>query len=147
MLSLSERFISKEATHDQITDAGKDAARILYNGNKDESINALRKRLLTRKVAKAKTFVKPERLPPAEASLAYHSHRVYHQIMKWLGNHSPKAEDWGWKAMNDRLIPKTTDRYPAPDYLLKVIACNCSGDCSSLNCGCRRGGYSCTSLC
>ena len=64
-----------------------------------------------------------------------------------MGNNYAKAEDWGWKILNGQLIPKTTDMYPAPDNLLKVIACNCSGDCSSLNCGCRRGGYSCTSLC
>ena len=41
----------------------------------------------------------------------------------------------------------TTIINPAPDNLLKVIACNCTGDCSSLNCGCRRGGYSCTYMC
>ena len=67
--------------------------------------------------------------------------------MLWLGYNSYNPDNYGWKIKNRSLIPKSTDRLPAPENLLKVIACNCSGDCSSLQCGCRKGGYSCTCLC
>ena len=147
LFSLSKTFSSQYATYDEVKKAGERAASILYGGNKDEKINVLRKKLLGKKVAKAKTFVKPEKLPPTEDSLFYHSQRVHYQIMKWHGNNSIDAEKWGWRLHDGRLSPITTMRNPAPDNLLKVIACNCTGDCSSMNCGCRRGGYPCTYMC
>ena len=45
------------------------------------------------------------------------------------------------------LLPRGTDKKPAPDVLLKSIGCSCLGDCSSVRCGCRKGGYDCSSLC
>ena len=57
------------------------------------------------------------------------------------------AEKWGWINSRGRLLPRATDKKPAPDSLLKTIGCNCSGNCSSLHCGCSKGGYPCSSLC
>ena len=50
-----------------------------------ESINTLRKRLLTTKVARASSFVKSEKLPPTKNALKFYSLRVYFQIMNWIG--------------------------------------------------------------
>jgi len=36
--------------------------------------------------------------------------------------------EWGWKKESGELIPIMTNKNAAPDKLLKVIHCNCSGD-------------------
>ena len=99
------------------------------------------------KLSKAKSFVKPELLPPTSSSLRYHSFRAYYQILKWLGRDTIEPEKWGWYKSNNKFLPKMTDIKPAPDSLLKSIGCNCTSDCSTLRCGCRKGGYPCSSLC
>jgi len=50
--------------------------------------------------------------------------------------------EWGWTQESDELIPIMTDKNAAPDELLKIIHCNCSGGCS-----CRRYGLPCTAAC
>ena len=40
-----------------------------------------------------------------------------------------------------------TDEDPAPDKLLQMIHCNCSGGCSSLKCTCRKNGIECSIVC
>ena len=57
------------------------------------------------------------------------------------------AEKWGWYRSKDILLGRTMDKKPAPDSLLKTLGCNRKGDCSALRCGCRKGGYHCSSLC
>ena len=126
-----EQFSKTGNTKDHIEEAGEIAARILYHAQEAENINELQKRLLSKKVAKASSFVKPERLPPTKSALKFHSYRVYLQIMKWLANNSLKPEEWGWVNIKNKFYPKTTDKEPAPDSLLKTIGCNCAGDCST----------------
>ena len=99
-----------------------------------------------KKVLNSKSFVKREKLPPTEPSLKYHSHRVHHQILEWLGECSLPNE-WGWFYFENTLLPRTTDGKPAPDELLKTIRCSCEGDCSTNRYGCRKGGYECSSVC
>ena len=41
--------------------------------------------------------------------------------------------EWGWKQKNDQLIPIMTQNNAAPDELLKIIHCNCSGDANPLD--------------
>ena len=67
--------------------------------------------------------------------------------MNWIGYDKLNPEEWGWFITDNKLYPKTTDKNPAPDTLLKTIGCNCNGNCSNLHCRCRRGGYSCSSVC
>jgi len=55
--------------------------------------------------------------------------------------------EWRWKKESDELIPIMTNKNAAPDELLKVFHCNCSGRCKSARCSCRRYGLSCTSAC
>ena len=144
---LAVEFSKTGNTQERIEESGEMAAHILYNANEVESINALRMRLLFTKVAKATSFVKPERLPPTKSALKFHSFRVFLQVLKWIGDDSLKPEEWGWLNIENKLRPKTTNKNPAPGLLLKIIGCNCSSDCSTLHCGCRRGGYPCSSVC
>jgi hypothetical protein len=39
--------------------------------------------------------------------------------------------EWGRKQERDELIPIMTDKNTAPDELLKIINCNCSGEYTS----------------
>ena len=112
----------------------------------DENIKDLRIRLFMKKVLSAKSFVRPEKLPLTEPSLKYHSYRVHHQILEWLGN-SFLPNEWGWFYSDNVLLPRTTDGQSAPNELLKSLSCSCEGDCSTIRCGCRKGGYECSSVC
>ena len=146
LTKISVKLSSPGATHDDIREAGEQLACYLYRGKKNETLLQLRLRIFQRKVNSAKSFVKPERLPPTPSSLQYHSYRVYHQVSEWLGR-DVDPEKWGWYKSASRFHPRTMDCKPAPDSLLKTIGCNCKGDCSKNQCGCRRGGYDCSSLC
>jgi hypothetical protein len=100
-----------------------------FGGKSDATLSyALRHVTFTKEVATAKAFVTTERLPPASPAKGFHSQRVYFQIMVWMGMASETdPTDWGRKQERDELIPIMTDKNTAPDELLKIINCNCSG--------------------
>ena len=143
---LLNAFNEAGRSHDEIEKAGNALMTKCYNEKHDTSLNELRQRMLIDKIVNAKTFVKPKRLPPTEGASKFHSYRVYHQVQTWRINQlTPTA--WGWMKVNDVLLPKTTMLPPAPPSLMKIIRCNCSKDCSSRRCSCKRNGLSCTSAC
>ena len=135
------------ATQSQVKNAGERAVLILYHSN-EPTIDLTREKMLSSKVLKAKSFVKPETLPPTSSAVKFHSYRSHYQIMTWLSLESNiDATDWGWMNIDNKYIPKTTDHLPAPESLLKVIHCNCTLDCSTLRCVCRKNGLQFSSLC
>lgn len=140
-------FSNKDVDHKTVEEAGENAAIILYNGNKCNEINKLRCQLLRKKILNAKSFVEPKQLPPTKSSLKYHSYRSYLQTQKWMNIDHLDAEEWGWEKRDSEYLPRTTDNIAAPEHLLKVIRCNCSFDCSTLRCGCRKMGLNCSSFC
>ena len=104
----------------------------LFGGKPDDTLSSLRHVTFSKKVATAKAFVTSERLPPTSPATSFHSQRVYFQIMVWMGMaNEMNPTEWGWKKGSDELIPIMTDNNAAPDELLKVIHCNCSGGCKS----------------
>ena len=44
-----------------------------------------------------------------------------------------KPSEWEWKQENNQFIPIMTEKIAAPDELLKIIHCNCSGDANPLD--------------
>lgn len=84
-------------------------------------------------------------LPPTSDAARYHSLRVYHQIQEWIGNVIPPTT-WGWKKQGEALHPIQTDKPIAPEFILKLIFCNCKTDCRKL-CSCRRANLNCSNLC
>ena len=56
----------------------------LFNGRQTDSLESLRSRFLSKKVCTAKSFVKPERLPPTTFSAKLQSRRTYLQLMQWM---------------------------------------------------------------
>ncbi|KAJ8879191.1 hypothetical protein PR048_019797 [Dryococelus australis] len=84
-----------------------------------ESLAKMRYNTFSKKVASGSSFVTPKHLPPTEFAAKLHCRRAYYQIMKAL----------------------------IPDSLLKVIHCNCSNNCKTYLCSCRRYGLSYTTAC
>lgn len=92
--------------------------------------------------------VKPQNLPPTSAAATYHSLHVYFQVQQWKGvDETISTEEWGWKSCEGLLVPVVTHLPPAPKALLHVIRCNCSTDCSSLRCSCRKNNLECSPAC
>ena len=101
---IAETFLTPNKSCDEIEKVGEEAALILYKST-DLNINSTRQRLLSEKVLKAKSFVKPEALPPTKSALRYHSLRCYLQLMEWLSVDMPNAEEWGWININEKYFP------------------------------------------
>ena len=58
-----------------------------------------------------------------------------------------KETDWGWMTKDENLVPVMTDLPPAPDELLRFIRCNCTTDCSTARCNCRKHSLECSPAC
>ena len=71
---------------------------------------------------------------PTAPATRFHSLRVYFQIMVWMGMADDmNPTEWGRKQENNQFIPIMTEKIAAPDELLKIIHCNCSGDANPLD--------------
>ena len=59
--------------------------------------------------------------------------------------------EWGWKRVDELLVPTMTDSPVAPKELLEVIRCNCKmsskNTCSTLQCKCRKNELPCSQAC
>jgi len=120
----------------------------LFNGTKSDSLASIRYSYLCKKVATAKTFVTPERLPPTNSATIHHARRTYLQSMVWMGcSENMEPTKWGWDLQGDKLIPVMMDNTPAPDVLLQMIHCNCVGGCNTLSCSCKKYALECTAAC
>lgn len=144
----SRTFCAQNSDQVAVESAGCKAMVALFNGGTSESLESLRYGHLCKKVASAKTFVTPERLPPTNSATKYHARRSYLQVMQWMG-HSDNMDpaNWGWDIQEDKLTPVMMDNKPAPDILLKMIHCNCSAGCNTLRCSCKKYGLECTGAC
>ncbi|CAH3176218.1 unnamed protein product, partial [Porites lobata] len=56
-------------------------------------------------------------------------------------------EDYGWKVTEGQVLPRMTDLPAALEALLQMIKCNCSSDCASARCTCRKHGLECSPAC
>ena len=141
-------FDSVSASAEEIQLAGEKALVIMYNGKKDETLNALRLSRYCEKVAKSLNRVEARSLPPTSAVARYHSYLVYLQICQWKSLHCTlREESWGWEVTESGFVPIFTDLPPAPADLLKIIRCDCTTDCCSGCCTCRENGMKCTFAC
>ncbi|KAG1681449.1 hypothetical protein GQR58_011839 [Nymphon striatum] len=148
LIDSSKVFCKPQQSQDVIETAGCRAMVALFKANQNDSLASIRYNILCKKVARAKAFVTPERLPPTSAACKFHSLRTYYQVMEWMGLCcGMEPTEWGWKVEGGKLVPVMTDKSPAPDILLQMIHCNCSGGCKTLRCSCRKHGLECTSAC
>ena len=119
----------------------------LYGGKPDEKLGSLRYEAYCR-MSLSRCF-QPERSPPSESAARMHTMRVHYQVVIWscLDDCDIDPTCWGWKMESYRLVPIQIDGEIAPENVLKVVRCNCRGDCSSALCSCRKHGLHCVSAC
>ena len=140
MLRTSARtFCTPNTDPEVIEREGCKAMVSLFNGRETDSLESLRSRSLSKKICTAKSFVKPERLPPTTSSAKLHSRRTYLQLMQWMfKSDGMKATDWGWRLQGGKLVPLMMNKSPAPESLLKMIHCSCCTGCSTKICSCKK---------
>ena len=144
----SKAFCTPKQIQDVVETHGCRAMVALFNGNQNDSLASIRYNMLCKKVARAKTFVTPERLPPTTSACKFHSLHTYYQVMEWMGcSDEMEPCEWGWRVEGGKLVPVMTNKSPAPEVLIQMIHCNCSAGCNTLKCTCRKHGLECTSAC
>ena len=104
---IAKVFKTTGSSYREIEDAGEKAALIIYKSS-NKTIDVPRQKLLSQKVLKANSFVKPEMLPPTRSAFKYHSFRCYYQIMRWRGN-DLNAEELGWINVENKYYPQMTE--------------------------------------
>ena len=80
----AEQFCKKDATVDDVIDAGEAELVCLYSGKEGDNLDGLRYAKLGDKVATNKVHIRPQTLPPTSAAARYHNIRVYLQVQQWL---------------------------------------------------------------
>ena len=148
LILCAETFTSRGMSIAEIKKLGCQAMTVIFGGESTCSLAAMRYSIFSKKVAAAKSFVTPERLPPTESATKFHCLRVYYQVMVWMGMESDLDPlDWGWGLENNRFVHIMTAMNAAPYTLLKMIHCNCTTACATPRCSCRKNGLPCTSAC
>ena len=59
----------------------------------------------------------------------------------------PDPCGFGWKRGDDGLEIQWNSCNPAPDELIDLLSCSCSGDCKEDSCPCIRNKLPCTDAC
>lgn len=145
--AIASVFSNSNSTVSEITEAGNRAIVMLYNGKPGQSLTELRYNRFADRVSTSKSSIEVQSLPPTESATYHHSLRAYLQTQIWIGNDTLEAEKYGWKTVNHKLVPKTTDLSIAPPNLLSSIKCGCKGDCATNRCKCKRNQLTCSVAC
>ena len=139
-------FYNEKSTHDQIRDAGIQIIQFVYK-SQGISLATLRFNIYN-KQSKA-GVLNPKSLPPTNCAAEQHSLRSYLQLQDWLSlqNMSRDPRQFGWYEKFGRYEPIPTTAAVAPPNLLKFVSCNCSCDCNTRRCSCRKNNVKCISAC
>ncbi|KAK0155278.1 hypothetical protein N1851_002375 [Merluccius polli] len=140
-------FCDIRAKKSDIIEAGCELFKNIFRGNPSGDLEDLRFDIFSKRAAAGS--IKPEKLPPTTGAAAQHSLRAYLQTRDWLMLQSPSLDvlEYGWKQGKHGYEPVPTTDPMAPDYLLKLVSCNCAGDCGTLRCCCKKQGVKCISAC
>lgn len=120
-IDLATIFLDTNSNQEEVGNAGEKILMNLYGGD-EGMLNALRYATFVKSAATAK--VNLARLPPTKEAAKYHSWRTYHQVQKWLDVDKNPC-DLGWATSNQGLMPVTMCAEPAPQTLLRMVACKC----------------------
>ncbi|XP_072153362.1 uncharacterized protein [Bemisia tabaci] len=143
---IAEKFNEIDCTQEELCQAGEQLVLLLYGAKKSvTALNKCRFQCFNRALARQKTEVKLQTLPPTSDACKQHFLRVYYQVQLWRGRKlNPK--EWGWKSSELGLLPVPMLNPPAPQELLQIISCTCSKGCSN-RCSCKRAGLPCSDIC
>ncbi|MES9882393.1 MAG: hypothetical protein ABW185_16095, partial [Sedimenticola sp.] len=142
-----DKFTSRTSTKEDVASAGEQFLLRLYGAHKASTLDRYRYLAYNRSISRSSlssTF-RLESLPPTSAAAKQHSYRTYHTVQQWLGNTLPPLE-WCWKQNGTYLEPTDSENPIAPEKLLKLVSCGCKSGCGK-QCGCRKLGLHCSSLC
>ena len=140
-------FNNSESSPDDVASAGEAFLMSMYESSSGATLDEMRYTSYKRHVAKQPTYAKFDLaiLPPTSCAAREHSLRVFHQVQAWRGIQLPPTE-WGWKLAEEHLIPIASLKAPAPQKLIKLIACNCKSGCER-SCQCMQAGFKCNTMC
>ena len=142
-------FSNPNATKPEIQTSGEALFKHIHHGSEsgDGTLAELR---FNRFNKQAKVgVIRPETLPPTSGAALQHSLRSYLQVQDWmqLRTMSLPVLEYGWKIEAGRHEPVTTSDPIAPENLIKLICCNCTGECDNMRCSCRKNGLACVAAC
>ena len=140
-------FLNTRALKGDIIKAGCEVFKLMYHGNQPKDLEELRFDIFSKRATAGS--IKPERLPPTTGAATQHILRAYLQTRDWLLLKTPSLDvlEYGWKLGKQGYAPVPSTDPIAPDYLLKLVSCNCTGDCDTLRCSCKKQGVKCISAC
>ena len=94
--------------------------------------------------------IRPASLPSTNGSAIQHSRRAYLQMQDWMllksMSRDPRLYGWYLKSAGQFEPIMTLDDI-APSNLLRFVSCNCSGDCTTKRCSCKKNNVKCISAC
>jgi len=141
-------FDSASATPEEIATAGHNVLVSLYKGKPGEQLDHLRYTRYCEKLACRTSQIQPQSLPPTSEAAKNHSLRVYLQVKQWKDEDGDMAvQDWGWKINEGQVTPVMTDLPGYAKSLIRIVRCNCTKDCSSMRCTCRKHNLECSIAC
>jgi len=140
-------FNRRGYTQDEVTVAGEKAIMCLYKPSTNISdLNQLRHQQFLELMRTSKKAIEAKNLPPISAAIMFQSMRVYYQVQTWK-NIELDAEEWGWKIMDESMVPQQTGLDVAPKELLEFVRCHCKTGCSTKHCSCKKIGLPCLTAC
>ena len=144
---LIDVFYNDRSSKVQILEAGIEIIQFIYK-SQVTPLSMLRVNKYN-KQSKA-GVLKPENLPPIDGAARQHSLRAYLQLQDWLvlQSMSRDPKEYGWYLISGGAYePILITDDIAPANLLKFASCNCSGNCSTKRCPCKKNNVKCISAC
>ncbi|XP_066914872.1 uncharacterized protein [Clytia hemisphaerica] len=151
---LARCFGNTEMDNEKIGAAGIEIMLKSFGAKASDTLAQMRYKKYMEMVSTSAS-VQPENLPPTERATYFHALRVHLQVAQWkhLNLRCLIPTEWGFKSVEkpNKIEPIMTDLDAAPEWLLKVVRCNCKTSsrrpCSSNLCSCRRNGLYCVAAC
>ena len=111
----------------------------------EDSIDKVRLKLFLKKK-------NPDALPPTSDALYLHIKRAHYQSLIWKKAYSPRPilpdpTDYGWKMTDKGLNAILTTKDGISESALKFKYCNCTTNCKTNHCGCKKVNLHCTLYC
>ncbi|XP_043279745.1 uncharacterized protein [Venturia canescens] len=145
--NIVQTFYNAESTIESLCKFAEQIIAHLYSfKNSDQSLSDARYQKFTTLAVHASVEIRLAQLPPTQPVLREHVKRTFYQIQSWLSNEL-NPEDWGWRRTRTMMVPVMNPENSAPDNLLTLVSCSCTGDCKTARCTCRKSGLPCTQLC
>ena len=100
----------------------------MFKGKRDDSLALLRHAHWEKALVSANKDIVPATLYPIEKATHFHSLHVYFELQRTIMltiDTGLQPTEWGWKRVDELLVPTMTDSPVVPKDLLEVIRCNC----------------------